>query len=84
MIKNNQKSKNGNGREITIDDLALMVASGFKEVYEIMGNGFKETHKIIDDRVSGLKEAMIPPHEFEDLSGRVGYIEDKLGIESGK
>jgi len=34
--------------------------------------------------VRDIKEQITPKIEFEDLSSRVKYLEEKLGIESGK
>lgn len=38
----------------------------------------------VKEEVLEVKEKMVPPFEFEDLSFRVKYLEEKMGIESGK
>ena len=40
--------------------------------------------KYVKEDVSEIKKEMIPPLEFEDLMVRVKYVEEKMGIESGK
>ncbi len=34
--------------------------------------------------ISDVKDSLIPKLDFEDLEGRVKYVEKKLAIESGK
>ncbi len=38
----------------------------------------------IENDVADIKRDMISRNEFEDLMGRVKYLEIKLGVESGK
>lgn len=38
----------------------------------------------VKNAVIGIQEDTVPPLEFEDLSGRVKYVERKLVIKSGK
>ena len=40
--------------------------------------------KYVKEGVSDIKKEIIPPLEFEDLMARVKYVEEKMGIESGK
>lgn len=44
----------------------------------------KEDLKEVKRDVADVKQSMVPPMEFEDLSFRVKYLEEKMGIESGK
>ena len=81
----------------TIDDLARMVKGGFDEMTGKFGevNGHL---KAVDSKLDHLdarmgrmeadlgqiKGEIVYKFEFEDLEGRVKYVETKLGIESGK
>ena len=88
-------------KETTNDELARMVAEGFKETNERMVQGFErvdERFKQVDDRldhidarlgkiesdVSDIRKHFVYRYEFEDLMGRVKYLEEKMGIDSGK
>lgn len=44
----------------------------------------KEDLKEVRRDVTEVKDKVIPPIEFEDLMSRVKYVEEKMGIESGK
>lgn len=110
-------------KQITIDDLALMVQKGFQEVGHTMATkediqrleeqmATKEDVQRLEERMKGdlqafreesnarfdhldarvgriqadiheLQEGVVYRHEFEDVLGRIKYIERKLGIESG-
>lgn len=55
------EEKNNPKKEITLDDLALMVAKGFDEVNEKMEEGFKEVRldiKVLKTDVEVLKTDM--------------------------
>ena len=86
--KNNQK------KEITMDDLVLMVAKGFNEVNEKVDNGFKDVRKEIAGAKDELKaEITNTKNEIKtelnkkadifthnDLEYRVEKLEDKVGV----
>lgn len=64
------------------------VGKRFEEVgkrFERVDDEFRRVHArldSIDNRIASLD--VVPRHEFDDLFGRVSYIERKLGIVSGK
>jgi hypothetical protein len=56
---------------------------GFSQVRQEMREGFLSVNARLDMLEKDIKE-FVTRDEFEDLMGRVKYIEAKLGIESGK
>jgi tetrahydromethanopterin S-methyltransferase subunit G len=83
-------------KETTIEDLAEMVRKGFSGVDKRFGEVDKRFDKVearldtLDARVGRieadiheLRGEIVYRHEFEDVLGRIKYIERKLGIESG-
>lgn len=73
-----------------------MIAAGFHAVdkrFDAVDKRFdriEERVDIMDARLGrieadlgGLREEIVYRHEFDDVLGRVKYIERKLGIESG-
>lgn len=124
-----KRNKNNKSSKITIDDLAAMVKSGFKNQEKVMEKmmddkianfaitvkrGFDETAKKEDmdkkfhevDKkfvlvyekinhtntridyvakdIKEIKDQIVPKLEIEDLSARVKYVGEKMGIDSGK
>ena len=77
-------------KEITIEDLAMMVNKGFEKVDERFDKVDERLNSIdmrlarVETDVSEIRKTYIDPEQFEDLMIRVKYIEIKLGIESGK
>lgn len=80
---------------MTIDDLARMVAKGFEQTatkedlksFAKKGDLDNLEAKLASKMEAGfsdIKDNLIPKLDFEDLEGRVKYVETKLGIESGK
>lgn len=63
-----------------VDKLEKYTASRF----EIVETDLKIIREEIREVKSELERTKINPNEFEDLMGRVKYLEIKLGIESGK
>ena len=47
-------------------------------------NDVRSRVRNIERDMKEIKETIVPPMEFEDLNGRVSYIEKKMGIVSGK
>ena len=76
----------------TTEDLARMVKGGFDEISDKMDIKFQK----VDDRLNHIdarmgrmeadleqiKGEIVYKFQFEDLEGRVKYLETKLGIES--
>ena len=98
-------------KETTNNELARMVAEGFKGVDKRFDEVDKRFEKIdkqfnkIDDKfeqvdnrlehidarldtmskdIAIIKEHFVYRHEFNDLLDRVKYLEEKMGIDSGK
>jgi len=92
-------------KEVTIENLAIMVAKGFEDVKEQMRSvdeaseertkdleiqmkeGFDHTHarlSTIERDIAEIRKHFVYRDEFEDLMGRVKYLELKLNIQSGK
>ncbi len=84
-------------RKVTTNDLAKMVKAGFDGVdkrfeqvdkrferLEIrVENGFLNVDARFNMLEKDIKE-FVTHDEFEDLAGRVKYLERKLGVKSGK
>jgi hypothetical protein len=80
---------------ITIDDLTRMINEGFKSTAtkdDVKGVEERLTTRLdhldarvgrIEADVHTLRDEMVHRQEFQDVLGRVKYIEKKLGIESG-
>lgn len=66
-------------RMATKEDLGLVKADvgSLKE-------DIKSLESKIDKGLNDIEDKLIPKLDFEDLEGRVGYIEKKLSIVSGK
>ena len=83
--------KNKSKKEMTIDDLALMVAKGFNEVHEMFSKVDKKFDKV-DERfdgvesnlvkirgdISSLGDKYVSRFEFEKLLVRFIHLEQKL------
>lgn len=63
-----------------IDNLESRMASKF----DIVDIELKSIREDVREIRNELQRNKIDPNEFEDLMGRVKYLEVKLGIESGK
>ena len=63
----------------TKEDLGLV-----KEDIGSLRNDFQKLELKMDVGFSNIEDELIPKLDFEDLEGRVGYIEKKLDIVSGK
>lgn len=68
----NYLKKEVNHLKIEVSDIKLDVSYLKSEVRDIRSD------------VAEIKDQLIPKLEFEDLSERVKYMEEKMGIESGK
>lgn len=84
-------------KKITNEDLAGMVKRGFDETGEKLGKLENRVYKIegaiiqISDILAAMKKDIheiktlyVYRDEFEDLMGRVAYLEKRIGIKSGK
>jgi archaellum component FlaC len=73
-----------------VDDKFAQVNNQLKEVdkrlYEMDTDirYIKAELSEVKSDVIQIKDNTTPPVEFEDLSGRIRYVERKLGIKSGK
>ncbi|HBB56978.1 TPA: hypothetical protein DEW47_03885 [Patescibacteria group bacterium] len=76
MAKKSVKSKKGQlKKEVTIDDLALMVAKGFEETHKIMDERFKrvdERFEQIDRRFDQIDA------RFEGIDARFERVDEKM------
>jgi hypothetical protein len=89
-----------NNEEVTIEQLAIMMQKGFAEtaskedvkalrleldeLKDRVDYGFTSVNDKLDKLKSSLGEPVIHREEYDDLVGRVKYVETKLGVESGK
>ena len=83
-------------KQVTLDDLAGMVKSGFDETakkvdvdrrFEQVDKRFERIEErliYIERDIADIKKHIVYRDEFEDLMSRVKYLEIKAGIESGK
>ena len=84
-------------KNITTDDLAIMINAGFGAVDKRLDGVDRRLDKLeinaheVNNRLSNIGREIMEIHkhivyrdEFDDLAGRVKYLELKLGIESGK
>lgn len=86
-IMEDNKSK----KEITIDDLALMVAEGFNEVNEKMDKSLKATRIELGAEITSAKEEIkaelnkkVDIFTHKDLEYQVEKLEEKNGITLNK
>lgn len=74
--------------ETTLDTLAALVKKGFEKQaqdLEALAQVVREFKAETREAFKKLEpRAFVGPHDREDLEARVSYIEDKLGIVSGK
>ena len=91
------KSLNMVKKNVTTDELAAMINSGFNAVdkhFDIVDKRFDALEvnaREVDSQLSRIGREVSEIHrhlvyrdEFDDLMDRVKYVESKLGIESGK
>ena len=70
-----------------IDDLDRATDERLLEMQSEMRHGFNRVDArlgSIERDIAELRKHFVYRDEFEDLMGRVKYLEQKLGIESGK
>jgi len=70
-----EEKNNKNKKEITMDELALMVANGFNEIHEKMDDGFKEVRldiKNVKSDIKGIKD------DTEDIKADLNKKVDKI------
>lgn len=83
-------------RKMTIEDLGSMVKHGFDAVDARLDHVDARLNHIdtqldhvdarlgrIEADIHELRDEVVYRHEFEDVLGRIKYLERKLGIESG-
>lgn len=66
-----------------INNLKAETGLGFKRVNERLDHVDARLGRVEQD-ISEIRKHFVYRHEFEDLMDRVKYLEEKLGIESGK
>ena len=67
--------KNNNKKEITIDDLALMVAKGFDKMDEKMANGFRSVNGRLDGVEGRLDKIEV---DVKDIKANLNKKVDKF------
>jgi hypothetical protein len=70
-----------------IDDLDRAMDERLLALESKTDNGFKSVNArlfTIERDIAEIRSHFVYRHEFEDLMGRVKYLEQKLGIKSGK
>ena len=69
-----------------VDKRFKEVDKRFDNLEERMNDGFDHVHarlSSIERDVAEIRKSLISRNEFEDILGRISYIERKLGIISG-
>jgi len=64
-------------KEVTIDDLALMVANGFNEVNERMDNGFKKVKNELGEEIKSSAEE-VKSELRKEIKESTGEIKSEL------
>ena len=72
-VKSNKTTKLKK-KNISLDDLALMMGKGFNEVHEKMGKGFLEVHEKmgkgfleVDEKIKHIVSVMVTKEEISEL-----------------